>query len=27
LQGDKSRQKLVQIDGLAIADVKARLTI
>ena len=27
VQGDKSRQKLVQIDGLALADVRARLTI
>lgn len=25
VQGDKSRQKLVQIDGLALAEVKARL--
>jgi len=25
-QGDKSRQKLVQIDGLTLDDVKARLT-
>ena len=27
VQGDKSRQKVVQIDGLSAADVKARLTI
>ena len=26
LQGDKSRQKLVQIDGLSLDEVKARLT-
>ncbi len=25
VQGDKSRQKLVQIDGLNLADIKARL--
>jgi uncharacterized protein (TIGR00251 family) len=25
VQGDKSRQKLVQIDGLTFADIKARL--
>jgi uncharacterized protein len=25
LQGDKSRQKLVQIDGLSLAEVKMRL--
>jgi uncharacterized protein (TIGR00251 family) len=25
VQGDKSRQKLVQIDGLSLDDVKARL--
>lgn len=25
VHGDKSRQKLVQIDGLSLADVKARL--
>jgi len=25
VQGDKSRQKLVQIDGLTLADIKARL--
>ena len=27
VQGDKSRQKLVQIEGLDLAEVKARLTI
>jgi len=27
LQGDKSRQKLVQIDGLSLAEVKARLVV
>jgi uncharacterized protein (TIGR00251 family) len=26
IQGEKSRQKLVQIDGLSLADVKARLS-
>jgi uncharacterized protein (TIGR00251 family) len=26
LQGDKSRQKLVQIDGLSLAEIKTRLT-
>lgn len=26
VQGDKSRQKVVQIEGLSLADVKARLT-
>ena len=26
VQGDKSRQKVVQIDGLNLADVKARLS-
>jgi len=27
VQGDKSRQKLVQIEGLTLADVKTRLTV
>jgi uncharacterized protein (TIGR00251 family) len=27
VQGDKSRQKVVQIDGLALTDVKARLAV
>ena len=26
VKGDKSRQKVVQIEGLSLADVKARLT-
>ena len=26
VQGDKSRQKIVQIEGLGLAEVKARLT-
>ncbi len=26
VQGDKSRQKVVQIEGLSLADVKVRLT-
>lgn len=27
IQGEKSRQKLVQIDGLSLADIKARLSL
>lgn len=27
VQGEKSRQKLVQIDGLSLAEVKTRLTV